>query len=123
MSSLGRIPPATRTLGFSGLDGARRFKRDRFPGLAEAEYALFQGADAAAGLVVGGRVAAAAAEERFDGRKHSEAFPAAAARYCLDEAGLHPEELGLVAHCFSYGPERDFYLGQSGYYGDLYREV
>lgn len=57
MSSSGHIPLRMRVLGFSGLDGARRFKRDRLPGLAESEYAIFQGADAAAGLVVGGHVA------------------------------------------------------------------
>lgn len=123
MSSAGQILPGMRVLGFSGLDGARRFKRDRLSELTESEYAIFQGADAAAGLVVGGRVAAAAAEERFDGQKHSEAFPAAAAHFCLSEAGIGPDDLDLVAHCFSYGPERDFYLGQQGYYNDLYREV
>jgi carbamoyltransferase len=52
--------------------------------------------DAAAALVVDGRVVAAAQEERFTRRKHDERFPAHAARYCLDFAGLKPSDLDCV---------------------------
>src|SRR5262249_22190154 len=42
----------------------------------------------AAGVVVDGRVVAAAKEERFTGKKHASDSPANAVAYCLEEAGL-----------------------------------
>ncbi|MEU1122900.1 carbamoyltransferase C-terminal domain-containing protein [Streptomyces sp. NPDC005899] len=107
-------------LGFSGLSLARTFKERSWPDLESREYAITQGADAAAALVVGGRLVAAAAEERFDGVKHSSAFPAGAADFTLETAGLKASQIDLVAHCFSFGPERDFYTGQGDYYRGLY---
>jgi carbamoyltransferase len=53
--------------------------------------------DSAAALVVDGRIAAAAQEERFTRIKHDAAFPARAVEYCLAEAGLRPEDLDFVA--------------------------
>src|SRR5687768_7490278 len=53
--------------------------------------------DAAAALLVDGRVVAAAQEERFSRRKHDASFPYAAVAYCLREAGLRVEDLELVA--------------------------
>jgi carbamoyltransferase len=53
--------------------------------------------DSAAALVVDGEVVAAAQEERFSRKKHDERFPAAAVAYCLEEAGLTPEQLDYVA--------------------------
>src|SRR5271155_3304567 len=53
--------------------------------------------DSAAALVVDGQIVAAAQEERFSRRKHDPGFPAAAAAYCLREAGLSPEQLDFVA--------------------------
>ena len=52
--------------------------------------------DAAAALVVDGRIVAAAQEERFTGEKHDDSFPIQAIQYCLEEAGLTPEELDYV---------------------------
>jgi carbamoyltransferase len=52
--------------------------------------------DAAAALVVDGRVVAAAQEERFTRRRHDERFPAHAARFCLDHAGLRLRDLDAV---------------------------
>ena len=52
--------------------------------------------DSAACLVVDGRVVAAAQEERFTRVKHDHRFPAHAARYCLEEAGLSASELDYV---------------------------
>ena len=52
--------------------------------------------DSAACLVVDGRVVAAAQEERFTRKKHDHNFPTHAVRYCLDEAGITPEELDHV---------------------------
>jgi len=53
--------------------------------------------DSAAALVVDGRIAAAAQEERFTRKKHDPDFPAHAAAYCLREAGLLPADLDYVA--------------------------
>ena len=52
--------------------------------------------DAAAALVEGGRVVAAAQEERFTRRKHDPRFPKNAINYCLEEAGLEAGELDAV---------------------------
>jgi len=53
--------------------------------------------DSAAALVVDGRIAAAAQEERFTRRKHDSDYPANAIRWCLEDAGLAPQELDRVA--------------------------
>src|SRR3954451_18374490 len=64
--------------------------------------------DPAAALVVDGRVVAAAEEERFSRRKHGKRpvpfsaweLPELAARWCLSDAGIEPEELDAVAYSF-----------------------
>lgn len=53
--------------------------------------------DSAAALVVDGDIVAAAQEERFTRQKHDPGFPAQAARYCLEEAGLSSAQLDYVA--------------------------
>ncbi len=53
--------------------------------------------DSAAALVVDGDLVAAAQEERFTRKKHDDAFPKNAARYCLEEAGLDLKDLDAVA--------------------------
>jgi carbamoyltransferase len=53
--------------------------------------------DAAAALVVDGELVAAAEEERFNRIKHCAGFPALAARWCLEDAGLEPDDLDHVA--------------------------
>jgi carbamoyltransferase len=53
--------------------------------------------DAAAALVVDGELVAAAEEERFTRVKHVAGFPAQAARWCLEDAGLDLGELDHVA--------------------------
>ncbi len=53
--------------------------------------------DAAACLLLDGRVVAAAHEERFTRVKHDPSFPARAARYVLDEAGLDLSDVAAVA--------------------------
>jgi carbamoyltransferase len=52
--------------------------------------------DAAAALVVDGRIVAAAQEERFSRKKHDDGFPVQAIEYCLEEAELPPEQLDYV---------------------------
>jgi carbamoyltransferase len=52
--------------------------------------------DAAAALVVDGLPVAAVQEERLTRRKNDAAFPIEAVEYCLDSAGLEPEELDAV---------------------------
>ncbi len=52
--------------------------------------------DSAAALVVDGQIVAAAQEERFTRIKHDHNFPSGAIQYCLDEAGISPEEVDYV---------------------------
>ena len=64
--------------------------------------------DPAAALVIDGQIVAAAEEERFSRRKHGKRpvpfaaweLPELAARWCLAEAGLRPEDLDAVAYSF-----------------------
>ncbi|HEY2521102.1 MAG TPA: carbamoyltransferase C-terminal domain-containing protein [Streptosporangiaceae bacterium] len=66
--------------------------------------------DPAAALIVDGRIVAAAEEERFSRRKHGKRpvpfsaweLPEKSAAWCLDAAGLRPEDLDAVA--YSYDP-------------------
>jgi carbamoyltransferase len=53
--------------------------------------------DSAACLVVDGRIAAAAQEERFSREKYDAAFPQQAIDFCLQEAGLSIDHLDYVA--------------------------
>jgi len=52
--------------------------------------------DSAAALVIDGEIVAAAQEERFSRKKHDYNFPTHAIDYCLDEAGITPEQLDYV---------------------------
>jgi carbamoyltransferase len=53
--------------------------------------------DSAAALVVDGEIIAAAQEERFSRKRHDAAFPSAAIRYCLAEAGIDGSRVDRVA--------------------------
>jgi carbamoyltransferase len=52
--------------------------------------------DAAAAIVVDGRIVAAAQEERFTRKKHDADFPQNAVAYCLREAGITAADLDYV---------------------------
>jgi carbamoyltransferase len=52
--------------------------------------------DSAAAVIVGGKIVAAAQEERFTRDKHTPDFPTNAVKYCLEEAGLEIDELDAV---------------------------
>jgi carbamoyltransferase len=52
--------------------------------------------DSAAALIVDGEIVAAAQEERFSRVKHDHRLPLQAIQYCLDHAGLQPEDLDQV---------------------------
>ncbi|HLJ26269.1 MAG TPA: carbamoyltransferase [Candidatus Angelobacter sp.] len=52
--------------------------------------------DSAACLVADGDIVAAAQEERFTRRKHDSGFPAKAAEYCVQSAGLRPADIDYV---------------------------
>jgi len=53
--------------------------------------------DSATALVVDGRIAAAAQEERFSRKKHDDSFPVRAVDYCLKETGIEAKDLDYVA--------------------------
>ncbi len=96
-------------IGISGLENAVPFKRAHWPGLDEREYRIAQGMDAAAALVINGKLVAAAEQERFSGKKHTGDFPVDAIEYCLAEAGLSIYEVDEIAHGFDYSPYRGLY--------------
>jgi carbamoyltransferase len=52
--------------------------------------------DSAAALIEGGRIVAAAQEERFSRKKHDSRFPVHAIRYCLTEGGIGLRDVGHV---------------------------
>lgn len=52
--------------------------------------------DAAAALVHDGDIVAAAQEERFTRKRHDSGFPAAAALYCLEAAGISVSDLDFI---------------------------
>jgi carbamoyltransferase len=95
-------------LGYSGLDGSVGYAR-RDPDLRAGEERMVQGFDSAAALLVDGRIVAAAAEERFSLEKHTNAFPRRSIRYCLAAAGITADRLDGVAHGFDYAQYADFF--------------
>ena len=61
------------------------------------------GHDASAALYVNGQLVAAVEEERFLRDKHAKGrFPLESSRFCLEEAGLQPADIDVVA--FPYSP-------------------
>src|SRR5215210_2299228 len=54
-------------------------------------------ADAAAAIVVDGKLVAAAEEERFRRLKHWAGFPSASIEYCLQAAGVSLNDLDHIA--------------------------
>lgn len=80
-----------------------------WPGLDPREYRISQGHDAAAALIVDGKLVAAAEQERFNRKKHAGDFPIDAIQYCLREAGIALEGVDEIAHGFDYAPFRPLY--------------
>ncbi len=72
--------------------------------------------DAAAALVVDGRLAGAVAEERFTRVKHWAGFPSEAVRSCLDMAGLDP---WAVEH-FAVARDPRAHLAKKAFYALLH---
>ena len=52
--------------------------------------------DSAAALLIDGEIVAAAQEERFTRKKHDPAFPSKAIKYCLEEGGLHLDDVDHI---------------------------
>jgi carbamoyltransferase len=65
--------------------------------------------DSAACLIDGGRIVAAAQEERFTRKKHDEGFPTHAVRYCLAEGGVGPGKAPLDGVVFYDKPLLKFH--------------
>ena len=63
------------------------------------------GHDPSAAILVDGKIIAAAEEERFIRDKHAKnKFPYEAAKYCLKEAGIRPEQVDVVAFPYAEIP-------------------
>ncbi|MGA7186879.1 MAG: carbamoyltransferase N-terminal domain-containing protein, partial [Candidatus Acidiferrales bacterium] len=111
-----------KILGISGLENSVPFKRAHWPALDPREYRISQGHDAAAALLIDGRLVAAAAQERFNRKKHAADFPVDAIEYCLSAAGIEIEDVDEIAHGFDYLPYREIY-SLDPVSSQLYREV
>ncbi len=111
-----------RVIGISGLENSMPFKKASFPGLDEREYRITQGMDAAAALVIDGKLVAAAEQERFNREKATGKFPIDAIRFCLAQAGLTIDDIDEIAHGFDYSPYRDLYT-QDEVSSELYKKV
>lgn len=106
-------------LGYSGLDAAmRHINKDT--DLRPGEERMVQGLDSAAAIVVDGQIVAAAAEERFCDQKHTNKFPQAAIEFCLETAGVSLSDVDVVAHGFDYGRSKVFFRK---FDADYYDEV
>jgi len=63
------------------------------------------GHDASAAILLDGKIIAAAEEERFIRDKHAKnKFPYEAAKYCMKEAGVRPEQVDVVAFPYAEIP-------------------
>jgi carbamoyltransferase len=111
-----------KIIGMSGLENSMPFKKTRFPGLDEREYRIAQGMDAAAALVIDGKVIVAAEQERFNRLKATGRFPIDAINFCLAEAGLSINDIDEIAHGFDYAPYEALYA-QDEVSAALYKEV
>jgi carbamoyltransferase len=100
----------SNVVGISGFENSIPFKKAHWPGLEEREYRISQGHDSAAVLLVEGKLVAAAAEERFSRKKHTGDFPIGAIHYCLEAAGIKPNDIDEIAHGFDYSPYRAAFL-------------
>lgn len=96
-------------LGISGFENSISFKKKYWPELNEREYRISQGHDSSAALIIDGEIIAAAAEERFNRKKHCGDFPVNAIQYCLAEAGITLNEIDELAHGFDYAPYQKLY--------------
>jgi carbamoyltransferase len=96
-------------VGVSGLENSVPFKKEMWAQFGEREYRISQGHDSAAALVVDGVTVAAAAQERFNRKKHCGDFPADALEFCLRQAGITLREVDEIAHAFDYSPYREIY--------------
>lgn len=111
-----------RIIGISGLNNSVAFKKRHYPDLESVYYRIAQGFDAAASLVMGNDIVAAAAEERFTREKTTGAFPVNAIRYCLSTAGIGAQDIDVLAHNFDYEPFASAYQ-DSDYARAQYEEV
>jgi carbamoyltransferase len=111
-----------RVIGISGLANSVAFKRRHWPELNEREYRISQGHDSAAALVVDGTLVAAAAEERFNHKKHTGDFPVGAIHYCLSQAGITLDQVDEIDHGFDYSPLAELYM-MDPLSAELYRNV
>jgi carbamoyltransferase len=79
--------------------------------------------DASAALFIDGKLVAAAEEERFIRDKHAKGrFPVEAAHFCLEQAGIRPDEVDIVAMPYAqiglFSPARWHYAMRHWYAPD-----
>ena len=74
--------------------------------------------DSAASLIKDGDIIAAAQEERFTRKKHDTSIPVNAITYCLDEAGISPDDLQCIVFYDNPIMTMDRFIGNLRYVKD-----
>jgi carbamoyltransferase len=100
-------------LGIAGLVDIEAFLERHYPAQMAAPSRIVQGMDAAAALIDGGKVIAAASQERFDRVKKSGAFPFDAIDYCLRTANVSMQQIETVCGNFHFGRYQPVYTGEA----------
>lgn len=105
-------------LGLSGLPNAQDHLLKSATDPHPLDERNVQGLDSAACLIIDGKIAAAASEERFNGDKGTGRFPAAAINYVLAAAGVEKDQVDAIAHGFDYDRHRRVFAGAAQEYFD-----
>ncbi|MBB5960591.1 carbamoyltransferase [Saccharothrix tamanrassetensis] len=103
-------------LGLSGLPHAQDDHLREHPDAEPEDRRICQGMDSAACLVRDGVIVAAAAEERFTGDKGTGALPVRAIEFCLQEAGIGPDDVDFIAHGFDHDKFRRYFHTTPAYF-------
>jgi carbamoyltransferase len=103
-------------LGLSGLPNAQEDHLREHPDAEPIDRRICQGMDSAACLVVDGEIIAAAAEERFTGHKGTGALPVNAIAFCLEQAGMAPDDVDVITHGFDHDRFRRYFNRTPGYF-------
>ncbi len=91
------------TIGLSGIPFHEEYLRQTYPDRPEGDYRIRQGMDAAAALVLDGKVIGCVAQERVDRQKQSSAFPDAAIQALLEKNGFGIADVDAFAYAYNYG--------------------
>lgn len=109
-------------LGYSGLNKMNTAHRELQSSILAIPPTFIQGMDAAACLIIDGKIIAAAEEERFINEKHTCNFPVNAIQYCLNKANMVINDLDYICHGFDFSKFKEIYSNDE-YSRELYAKI